>query len=328
MTRASSSPAGARQPATAGSTLASEMKETSIVARSGRYGRSAGASSTRVHALDHVHARVVAKAPVELAVADVEGDHPLGAALQQAVGEAARRGADVEAGAALDVDLERVERVLELEPAARDVARRSSTSSAASSGTSWLGFVARGPSRADPHPAGAHRGRRAGARAGQAALGEQGVDPAPLHVRTVHRRSRSAGPTRRPIARICVTALTHESHIRSYLGIRMSTLTSNPTLASTPRSRRSPRRRSWPRRSLLGFGQAAAVVALRPRGAAPRARASGGGPAANGPALGPRGLRLRAGGRRRGRRPRDRDRHRRVGRKQSFWSALASPRWR
>ena len=45
----------------------------------------------------------------------------LGAALQQAVGEAAGRGADVERAAPGDVEAERVERVGELHPAARDV---------------------------------------------------------------------------------------------------------------------------------------------------------------------------------------------------------------
>ena len=50
-----------------------------------------------VEALEHGDALVLAKAPVELAVADVEGDHVLGAVLQQAVGEAAGRGAGVEA---------------------------------------------------------------------------------------------------------------------------------------------------------------------------------------------------------------------------------------
>ena len=67
---------------------------------------------------------IVAKTPVELPVGDVERDHPVGAALQQAVGEPAGRGADVEAGAPGDVDPKRVEGVLELDPAARDVALR------------------------------------------------------------------------------------------------------------------------------------------------------------------------------------------------------------
>ena len=53
----------------------------------------------------HDDPRVVAQPPVELPVADVERDDAHGAALQQHVGEAAGRGADVQALAALDGDL-------------------------------------------------------------------------------------------------------------------------------------------------------------------------------------------------------------------------------
>ena len=62
---------------------------------------------------------------VELAVADVERDHPRRAALQQAVGEAAGRGAEVETVASRRIDAERVERVREL------LARRARRSAAA-----------------------------------------------------------------------------------------------------------------------------------------------------------------------------------------------------
>ena len=78
----------------------------------------------RVRALEHGHARIVAQARVELAVADVERDHARRAALEQDVREAAGRGADVEAVAPGRVDPERVERVRELVAAARDVRRR------------------------------------------------------------------------------------------------------------------------------------------------------------------------------------------------------------
>jgi len=61
---------------------------------------------------------------MELAVADVERDHARRAALEQAVGEAAGRRAQVEAVLAFGVDPERVERVRELLPAARDESRR------------------------------------------------------------------------------------------------------------------------------------------------------------------------------------------------------------
>ena len=74
-----------------------------------------------VEVLDDDHARVVAQRPVDLPVADVERDDARGAALQQHVGEAAGRGADVERLAPVDGDAEGVERVRELEPAAADV---------------------------------------------------------------------------------------------------------------------------------------------------------------------------------------------------------------
>ena len=80
------------------------MKETSIVARSGAERKLAGVEVARVAALDHGHPGIVAQAPVELAVGDVERDDPRRAALQQAVGEAAGRGADVEAVEPGDVD--------------------------------------------------------------------------------------------------------------------------------------------------------------------------------------------------------------------------------
>ena len=83
-----------------------------------------GVEVAGVAALDHLDPRVVAQAPVELAAGDVERDHPRRAALEQAVGEAAGRSADVEAVAARRVDAERVERVRELDPAARDEGRR------------------------------------------------------------------------------------------------------------------------------------------------------------------------------------------------------------
>src|SRR5205807_496059 len=75
-------------------------------------------------ALQYGHARVGAQARVELAVADVERDHVRRAALEQDVGEAAGRGADVERVRAGDVEPELVERVCELLPAARDIGRR------------------------------------------------------------------------------------------------------------------------------------------------------------------------------------------------------------
>ena len=61
---------------------------------------------------------------MQLPVADVERDHARRAALQEDVGEPAGRRTDVEAVEAGDVEPERVERVRELVPRARDVRRR------------------------------------------------------------------------------------------------------------------------------------------------------------------------------------------------------------
>src|SRR5439155_664682 len=66
--------------------------------------------STRVRALDHDHAHILPELPGELPVADVERDHPPRAALEQAVGEATRRGADVERDQVARLEAEGVER--------------------------------------------------------------------------------------------------------------------------------------------------------------------------------------------------------------------------
>ena len=71
---------GAAHASTAGSTLRSEMKETSIDDQVGRVGQLRRLERAGVDALDHGHARVLAQRPVELAVGDVERDHVLGAA--------------------------------------------------------------------------------------------------------------------------------------------------------------------------------------------------------------------------------------------------------
>ena len=98
------------------------MNETSQVISAGANGSSVSVRALR--ALEHRHARVAAEPRVQLAVADVERDHARSAALEQHVGEPARRGADVEAVETLRVDAERVERVRELDARARDVRRR------------------------------------------------------------------------------------------------------------------------------------------------------------------------------------------------------------
>lgn len=81
------------------------------------------AQVAQVRPLEHGHARVDAHALRDLPVADVDADDVRGAALEEAVSEAAGREARVEAAAAGRVDGEGVERGLELEAAAADEAR-------------------------------------------------------------------------------------------------------------------------------------------------------------------------------------------------------------
>ena len=99
------------------------MKETSQTTRLGRNGQVLAAQVAHVRPLEHGHAGILAQLRVELAVADVERDHARGAGLEEAVGEAAGRGADVETVLAGDVEAESLERGSELLAAARDEAR-------------------------------------------------------------------------------------------------------------------------------------------------------------------------------------------------------------
>ena len=78
----------------------------------------------RVRPLDDGDPRVGAKLRVELPATHVERYDPRCASLEQAVGEAARRGADVEAVRVGRVDAECVERVRELLAASRNEWRR------------------------------------------------------------------------------------------------------------------------------------------------------------------------------------------------------------
>ena len=147
-----------------------EMNETSQVDELGRERQRS--SSSRALTRSSTVTRGRRGAGGELAVADVERDHARGAALEQAVGEAAGRRAEVEAVLARRVDAERVERVRELLPAARDELRRAPRPRARRprrpAGPAW-----RSPGRARraraPGPASgsrrgrARRGRRQGA---------------------------------------------------------------------------------------------------------------------------------------------------------------------
>src|SRR6476646_1211616 len=77
-----------------------------------------------VRPLEDGDPRIAAQARVELAVADVDGNHARGTALQQDVGKATGRGADVDAVEARRIHAERVEAVRELLAATRDVRGR------------------------------------------------------------------------------------------------------------------------------------------------------------------------------------------------------------
>jgi hypothetical protein len=79
------------------------------------------AEGARVHALGDEDARVGAQAPIELPVADVERDDRACAALEQHVGEPARRRANVQRAAAAGKDAEGIERARELDAPAADV---------------------------------------------------------------------------------------------------------------------------------------------------------------------------------------------------------------
>ena len=84
-----------------------------------RLGETLGVKRARIDALERAHARVGGEARIELAAADVDRDHLRRAARKQDVGEAAGRGADVEADEARGIEREGVERGGELDPAAR-----------------------------------------------------------------------------------------------------------------------------------------------------------------------------------------------------------------
>ena len=75
----------------------------------------------RVDAFANHDTRVVAQAPIELAVADVERDHAFGASLQQYVGKPTGRRPDVERAPACRIDVKHVESVRELDAAPSDV---------------------------------------------------------------------------------------------------------------------------------------------------------------------------------------------------------------
>src|SRR5438309_931482 len=141
-----------------------------------------------VHPLDDGHAWILAKAPGELAIADVDGDHALGAALQQDVGEAAGRGTHIETGTVPGIDGEGVERGRQFLPAAADIVPRTGNLDRLVRRHQLIGPLRGGagnPDQARPD----HR-LRPFARPDQAAC-ELGIPPAVASLRTLSRCNRT-----------------------------------------------------------------------------------------------------------------------------------------
>ena len=134
----------------------SEMNERSAVTSDGRIREHLGTELADVRPVEDRDARVGSELPRELAVADVEGDDVPRAALQQAVGESARRRPRVEAVTSGGIDRERVEGGGELLPSAGDerarrpLARRAPRRLPRASCSWWPARPA--PSRAPPGP--------------------------------------------------------------------------------------------------------------------------------------------------------------------------------
>ena len=103
------------------------------------------------------------------------------ARLQQAVREAAGRGADVEAAAAGGVEPERVERVAQLDAAARDVGRRRVDAELDVGRDELARLGGARVTRPEADLAGHHRRGGAGAGREQPALRQQGVEADPGH---------------------------------------------------------------------------------------------------------------------------------------------------
>ena len=143
-----------------------------------------------VGALEDVDPRVVPQAGVELAVADVDGDHLRRAPLQEAVGEAPGRGPGVEGAARRGRRARTVERGVELLAAPADEAGRRAQEPTGSPGGDQVGRLARDrpadghevarrwpPARrcgSGPGPAGRARRRGGGGRSPRSHAGSTG----------------------------------------------------------------------------------------------------------------------------------------------------------
>ena len=178
-----------------GSTFVSEMNERSATTRSGRYGSSSGSSSRALRRSITVTRGSLRSRQCELAVGDVERDHVLGAALEQAVGEPARGGARRRGSAA------RRGRARTRRARSRASGRRARRSAApprarprTSSATICPGFSRGPPLVAEPHVAREHRSRRTGAGLEQAALRQQRRRAACVTWRGAYPRRTQAAP--------------------------------------------------------------------------------------------------------------------------------------
>ena len=178
------SPSGRKMGTTAGKIRVTEMKLTSQVASASALADLFESQITRIDAFVHHHARIVAQFPIELARAHVHGVHARRAVLQQAVGEAAGGGADVQAQPARHIDAEMIQRRLQLQPAAAHIASALPATSmrlAASTRVARLdGFLS-----VDQHLAGHDESLRFLAGFGQAALDQQTIEPL-LHDVALH----------------------------------------------------------------------------------------------------------------------------------------------
>jgi len=128
-----------------------------------------------VGALDKSNTRVVAKLHGDLAESGVDRGYVRGAALQKAVGEAARGCADIEAGSACDVDFPVVESGLEFETAAADighvVAEEANGGIGCDGGAGFVDFLF-----VDEYAAGEDEGTGALATLDEASVNEKNID--------------------------------------------------------------------------------------------------------------------------------------------------------
>ena len=96
------------------------MKLASQTMSEGASGSCVAGQMAGIQTLAQNNARILAQLPGELAAADIDRIDLGGAAGEQDIGEAAGGGADIEADPARGIDPEMIERMGELQPAARD----------------------------------------------------------------------------------------------------------------------------------------------------------------------------------------------------------------